>query len=129
MESKLDAARDRSVGSLIPLAGTVFDMHLTVEETVMERNSPRNKAWETVGNPKLLVIGHYRMGFTSETQSDGSLVKVYIDYAMPPKWPAGWLGLFVWLVLRQMVYTADASRRSNVFSSTQLSSALRKREQ
>ena len=41
------------------------------------------KAWETVAEPRLLVVGHYRMGFEVQPASGGSRVRVFIDYALP----------------------------------------------
>ena len=65
METEIDAGRGQTVGSRIRLSGRVFGVELSVEETVTERNPPRRKVWETTGAPKLLVIGHYRMGAVS----------------------------------------------------------------
>lgn len=75
------------------LTGRVLGIRLSVEEVVTERNPPRSKVWKTVGLPRLLVIGHYRMGFEISTQGDASLLRVFIDYALPDAAPARWLGL------------------------------------
>lgn len=48
--------------------------------------------WETVGSPKLLVIGSYRMGFEVAARSGGSLLRVFIEYALPQALPGRWLG-------------------------------------
>lgn len=39
--------------------------------------------WETRGEPRLLVIGSYRMGFTISGQGDRSHLAVFIDYQLP----------------------------------------------
>jgi hypothetical protein len=93
MEIILDENRGRSIGSYICLTGQVLGIRLAVEEIVTERDPPRSKAWKTVGSPRLLVIGHYRMGFEISTQKDASLLRVFIDYALPDAAPARWLGL------------------------------------
>ena len=90
MEISFDSGRGQSVGSLIRLRGRVLGVELFVEETVTERDPPRRKVWETIGTPKLLVIGQYRMGFQLTPQVVGSLLRVYIDYALPER--ARWLG-------------------------------------
>lgn len=92
METKLDADRGQKIGSRIRLAGRVFGLALSVEEVVTERNPPHRKVWETTGAPKLLVIGHYRMGFELSPQGNGSILRVFIDYAPPKRAPAHWLG-------------------------------------
>ena len=92
MTTELDADRGQRVGSHIRLAGRVFGAELSVEEIVTERNPPFRKVWETTGTPRLLVIGHYRMGFELAPQDTGSTLRVFIDYALPERAPARWLG-------------------------------------
>ena len=92
METELDEGRGQKVGSRIRLSGRVFGVELSVEETVTERNPPRRKVWETTGAPKLLVIGHYRMGFELSPQGNGSMLRVFIEYALPERGLARWLG-------------------------------------
>ena len=92
METKIDAGRGQTVGSRIRLSGRVFGVELSVEEIVVERVPPRRKVWETTDAPKLLVIGHYRMGFELTTQGNGSVLRVFIEYALPERAPARWLG-------------------------------------
>ena len=93
METALDASGGQTVGSRIRLSGRVFGLELSVDEVVIERVPPQRKAWQTTGSPRLLVIGHYRMGFEIASLEHGSLLRVYIDYALPESVPARWLGL------------------------------------
>jgi hypothetical protein len=53
---------------------------------------PRHKAWETVGNPTLLVIGNYRLGFDIASRGNSSDLRVFIDYDLPPSPKLRWLG-------------------------------------
>ncbi len=92
MEIQLDEAQGKSVGSRIRLAGRAFGIELSVEEVVTERNPPYRKVWETIGSPRLLVIGPYRMGCELSPQENGSMLRVFIDYALPERVPARWLG-------------------------------------
>lgn len=92
MVSHVDDARGRALGSRIRLSGRVFGLQLSVEEVVTERDPPRRKVWETVGTPKLLVIGQYRMSFELSRLGGGCLLRVGIDYALPVRAPARWLG-------------------------------------
>lgn len=48
------------------------------------RTPPLRKVWRTVGEPKLLVIGPYEMGFELSPIPGGSNLKVWIDYDPPP---------------------------------------------
>jgi hypothetical protein len=92
MAVTLDQDRGQLVGSRIRLGGRIFGVWLAVEEVITERDPPRRKVWETTGQPRLLVVGHYRMGFEITPQRDGAHLRVFIDYALPEKAPARWLG-------------------------------------
>ena len=65
---------------------------ISLEEVVIERQPPRRKSWETVGQPHLLVIARYRMGFDVTPDGASSRVRVFIDYELPPTAPQSWLG-------------------------------------
>jgi hypothetical protein len=92
MTLALDAAGGRSPGSRVRIAGRAFGLELSLEEIVTERNAPYRKVWQTTASPKLLVIGEYRMGFDVAPRGTGSLLRVFIDYALPEKRAERWLG-------------------------------------
>ncbi len=92
METEIDEGRGQAVGSRIRLSGRFLGVELSVDEMVVERNPPRRKVWQTTGAPKLLVIGHYRMGFELTPQGNGSMLRVFIEYALPERGLARWLG-------------------------------------
>jgi hypothetical protein len=83
MSIETDAAGGRAVGSHIRLAGRMMGLSLSVECVVVRRDPPRLKVWETVGSPRLLVIGAYRMSAMIEPRNDLSTVTIDIDYALP----------------------------------------------
>ena len=85
MRVELDAQQGQAAGSLIRVTGRVLGVNLGVEEVVTERVPPLRKTWETRGEPRLLVIGSYRMGFVISPQGDRSRLVVFIDYQLPPR--------------------------------------------
>jgi hypothetical protein len=91
MDVQLDAERGRRLGSRIRMSGRAFGLQLSLEEVVGEYDPPRHKSWETVGEPRLLIIGRYRMGFDVGPQSGGSKLRVFIDYELPQGTRGGWL--------------------------------------
>ena len=93
MTIETDADVGRRVGSLIHLTGSMLGLNLYVECQVVQREAPKLKAWETVGEPHLLVIGRYRMSVNIEAHGDRSHATITIDYALPANAPARWLGL------------------------------------
>ena len=63
-----------------------------LHEAVVERQPPRLKTWETEGEPRLVVIGNYCMGFQMAPSVSGSLLTVFIDSRLPSGQPGRWLG-------------------------------------
>ncbi len=106
MRVETDALQGQAVGSLIRVIGRVLGVNLMVEEVVTERVPPFRKTWESRGEPRLLVIGSYRMGFTISPEGDRSRMVVFIDYQLPPRGFAHWLAL-----LFGQTYAAWCTRR------------------
>ena len=73
MTLSLDERAGRALGSHIHLAGRVLGVQLSLEEVVIEHTPPARKVWATVGTPRLLVIGQYRMGFDLVPVNDASV--------------------------------------------------------
>jgi hypothetical protein len=95
MRIEVDGGGGRRLGSEIRLSGRILGAELSVTERVIERDSPRVKIWQTTGSPRLLIIGHYRMGFRIGALPGGALLTVFIDYALPQSAPGRWLGLLL----------------------------------
>lgn len=114
METVLDAQQGRAVGSHIVIRGRVLGIRLYLDEVVTKREPPLTKAWETAGEPRLLVIGRYRMGFDLIPGDTTSQLRVSIDYDLPNKGTSRLLGRFFgrsyakWCA-RQMVRDAQHS--------------------
>jgi hypothetical protein len=93
MVIETDPAGGRAVGSHIRLAGRMLGIPLYVEGRVVQREPPNLKAWETVGEPHLLVIGRYRMRVTIDARGDRAHVVIAIDYTLPANAATRWLGM------------------------------------
>lgn len=89
---EIDGLAGRAIGSHIKLSGKVFGLSLSLDEVVTRRDPPTDKVWETVGTPKLLVIGSYRMGIQISAEHQRSRLRVFIDYELPTTWRTRWLG-------------------------------------
>ena len=92
MSIETDDAKGQAVGSHIRMGGRVFGLRILLDEVVIRRDPPHHKVWETVGVPKLLVVGPYRMGFDIRPSKGGSDVRVFIDYDLPSGLFTRWLG-------------------------------------
>lgn len=92
MRIDTDDRHGQAVGSVIRMSGRMLSLRLSVEEAVVRRAPPREKIWETVGEPRLVVIGAYRMGFTITPAGTGTRLVVFIDYRLPGRGIGQWLG-------------------------------------
>jgi hypothetical protein len=90
MATVADEGGGQAVGSHIRLSGKAFGFSLFVDEVVTQREPPRLKVWETVGSPRLLVMGAYRITILVEPQVGSSTLRIAIDYHLPQASP--WLG-------------------------------------
>ena len=90
MHTSIDDGNGQRVGSHIRMSGKVLGIKLFLDEVVTRREPPHIKIWETIGDLRLLVIGHYQMGIEVEPQKGNSLLRVLIDYALPQT--NAWLG-------------------------------------
>lgn len=112
MSLLLDEKRGREPGARMRLAGRVLGLTLSLDEEVIERVPPSHKVWQTVGSPRLLVVGPYRMGFDVKPQGSASRLRVFIDYDPPaelarrPARPR----------LRPLVHPAHGERCGGAFS-------------
>ena len=92
MTIDLDAGEGRVEGARIRLTGRMLGISLSLDEIVTEREVPRRKVWQTTGTPRLLVIGHYQMGFAIAPDESSCRLRVFIDYALPETPIAHWVG-------------------------------------
>jgi hypothetical protein len=92
MRTETDKRLGQEVGSVIRMSGRILGMSFWLEEAVVERVPPQRKTWETLGEPKLLVIGRYHMGFELAQDGYGTRLRFWIDYNLPSSRRQRWLG-------------------------------------
>lgn len=114
MHTETDEHRGQAVGSVIRMSGRILGMSLWLEEAVVERVPQHRKTWETLGEPRLLVIGRYSMGFDLAPGAQGTRLRVWIDYNLPaakgPRWLGRLFGHFYadWCVRKMLQAAAQA---------------------
>ncbi len=118
MSIEVDAGGGRVIGSKVRMQGRMMGIRLAIEEVITERQIPGRKVWETVGAPRLLVMGHYRMGFELTRQGDSSLVRVFIDYSLPTDTPGAWLGYLLGAAYAQWCTKQMANGAAMHFAAT-----------
>jgi hypothetical protein len=92
MRYEFDEAHGRALGASIRLHGSFLGVPLEIEEQVTERTPPLRKSWQTTGEPRMLVLEAYRMGFEISARVGGCELCVFIDYATPQRGIGRWLG-------------------------------------
>jgi hypothetical protein len=92
MRYEFDEAHGRAVGARIRLRGAFLGASLEIEQRVAERTPPFSKSWQTTGEPRMLILTGYRMGFALSSQAGRCALRVYIDYAKPERGLGRWLG-------------------------------------
>ncbi len=128
MKIDTDSQRGQAVGSLIRMKGQVLGISLFVEETVSVYEPPFRKTWETAGEPQLLVVGPYLMGFEIAPKTGQTWLQVWIDYNLPSGIFGRFLGTLFgriyanWCVTR-MVRDASLALKGNDDTHTKKSTA------
>jgi hypothetical protein len=85
MRYEFDDGKGRRLGARVRLLGSFLGLNLEIDERVIDRVPARSKAWQTVGNPRMLILARYRMGFSLRSFAHGCRVTAFIDYALPAK--------------------------------------------
>jgi hypothetical protein len=94
MDMAVDSGRFQQLGSHLRLTGRAFGASIFLDEVVTRYQPPGVKTWETVGVPKLLVIGEYRMGLSITPEKEGCTLRIFIDYDIPKHGITRVLGYF-----------------------------------
>ena len=71
------------VGARYRWHGRIAGLAVDVTEAVTEWVPNRRKVWETVGQPRLIIMSGYRMSFTVAPTSVGTVLTITIEYELP----------------------------------------------
>ena len=71
---------EKGVGSTYRWKGGVLGLPLDFTETVTLWKENEKKVWETTGEPKLIILGWYRMRLVTEPREGGTLASLEIEY-------------------------------------------------
>lgn len=115
MKTETDSQRGQAVGSRIRMFGRMLGIPLSVDETVIEYEPPFHKSWQTCGEPRLWVIGQYRMGFELSASGRRTRLRVWIEYDHPPGLAGRWLGKILGTVYANWCVTRMAKDAASAF--------------
>lgn len=92
MRYEFDAERGRKLGAKVRIVGSFLGIELMIDEEISRYEPPLRKAWTTVGKPKMIIMRGYSLGFDLAATADGCRLTVFIDYELPERGMARWLG-------------------------------------
>jgi hypothetical protein len=84
--SRLELIVDKTtsgVGQLYQWRGRVLGMRIAIDERVTVYRPPYEKRWCTVGSPQLIIIAGYCMGFVVRETTDGTSIRLRLEYELP----------------------------------------------
>lgn len=88
---ELEAIDDGAgLGATYRWRGSVMGMAIDIKETVTGRIVNKEKIWQTVEKPKMIVMSDYTMRLLLTPTDRGTRVLFEIDYSLP-KTPWGWM--------------------------------------
>ena len=76
----------KGVGATFHWTGKVMGMPIDITETVTKWIENKEKVWETIGSPKIIILGWYRMSLKTEPAKEGTLASLQIEYTQPNGW-------------------------------------------
>lgn len=126
MRMQTDAQRGQAVGSVIHMSGRMWGVDLALQESVVERLPTRRKVWATLGEPVLVMIGRYSMGFDIRPTDGGAYLRVWIDFDPPTRWNAALAWTNRRRLLCPLVRSSDRAGSRAPFSQLSKSGASRR---
>lgn len=95
------------IGATYRYSGRVMGLTIDFSETVTRYAPGREKVWQTIGHPRLLIIDEYEMRVLVEPLGDNrSTLTISIDYALPRRFP--WRVLGYWLAASYARWCLDS---------------------
>jgi hypothetical protein len=84
------ARTKKGAGAAYRWRGSVMGMTIDIKETVAKWTRNKEKAWQTVEKPKMIVMADYTMHLLLTPTDSGTSVLFEIYYSLP-KTPWGWI--------------------------------------
>lgn len=76
----------KGAGATFHWSGKVMEMPIDITETVTKWIANKEKVWETIGFPRMIILGWYRMSLKLTAVSEGTLTSLQIEYTRPDGW-------------------------------------------
>lgn len=101
------------VGSTFRWHGNMMGMKMDFTETVTEWVQDKSKAWEIIGEAKIIIMSWYRMNFELKPEGNDTLAVLSISYKRPERGFYKLLSflfgkLYCWWCLRNMLNDTKA---------------------
>jgi uncharacterized membrane protein len=80
----------KGIGAMYRWKGSVMGIPIDIKETVIKWMEGREKTWETIEHPKMIVMSDYTMHLLLTPTEKGTRVLFEITYSLPVS-PWGWI--------------------------------------
>jgi polyketide cyclase/dehydrase/lipid transport protein len=102
------------VGAMYRSSGRAFGIPLDFTTVVTRWRPEREKAWQTIGKPRLIVLRHFEMRFSLDPGEGGTHLTLALEYSLPTHGLGRVLGLalagpYARWCLRRMLRDAQAA--------------------
>lgn len=99
MGSKLKFAilspNETDIGATYRYYGKIMGLTLDITEVVRRYKLNEEKFWETIGEPKIIIMSHYVLGFQLKPTTGGTQATFSIDYEIPQRGLGKVLGILL----------------------------------
>jgi len=89
------SGNDAGTGATYRWWGKVFGLTMDFTETVTEWEENKKRVWETIGQPKLIIMDSYIMSFEVTPKDNSTLLVFKISYELPRNIFNRFLGLIL----------------------------------
>jgi len=79
------SATATGVGATYRSWGRVLGLRIDFTTTVVRWVADREKIWRTIGDPRLIVIGHFEMRFAVDPVDGGARLTMALEYELPSR--------------------------------------------
>lgn len=83
------------IGATYRYYGKIMGLPLDITEVVRSYKMNEEKYWETIGEPKIIIMSHYVLGFQLQPTAGGTQATFVIDYEIPQHGLSKILGLLL----------------------------------
>jgi len=124
MRYEFDGDHGRKLGSRVRIIGSFLGIKLEIDEEISRYEPPVRKVWNTIGTPRMIILRSYRLGYALAPMASGCRLTVFIDYELPARGAARWLGQLLAAWYARWCVTSMITDAAHAFGNSHTTHAL-----